>query len=345
MPNEYQKAGVNIDNGIAAVKNISQIVKSTQDKNVISGIGGFGAEYSLANDISNLNNPVLVSGTDGVGTKLLLAIQANQHNTIGIDLVAMCANDILAQGAQPLFFLDYLGVGQLEPNKVKKIVSGIAEGCKQAGLSLIGGEMAEMPGIYQAKEDYDLSGFAVGIADHSLLLSKENVHENDILIGLSSSGIHSNGYSLVRKIIDDANLDLNKQYQEMSEKLINILLKPTKLYYNSVYPLVKSNLINAMAHITGGGIADNLSRMIPENLTAKINHGSWHVPEIFNFLQAKGKLSQHEMDQVFNQGLGMILVVDPKNLKKVINELNARNENYYEIGKVVKRNEQAVEFI
>ncbi|UQS85389.1 phosphoribosylformylglycinamidine cyclo-ligase [Apilactobacillus apisilvae] len=344
MSDKYQEAGVSIDNGTKAVKSISEIVKSTQDQNVMAGIGGFGAEYSLVNDIKKINNPVLVSGTDGVGTKLLLAIQANQHTKIGIDLVAMCANDILAQGAKPLFFLDYLGIGQLQPDKVKQIVSGVADGCKQAGLSLIGGEMAEMPGIYKSK-DYDLSGFAVGIANHDELLGANNVNSGDIVIGLKSSGIHSNGYSLVRKIISDAKLDLNKKYDELDDKLINVLLKPTKLYYKSVYALVEAGLVNSMAHITGGGIADNLARSIPKNLTAQIKIGSWKIPTIFKFLKTKGHLQQSDMDEVFNQGIGMALVVSPDNLKKVINGLEESQENYYQIGMVVNRNEQAVEFI
>ncbi|WP_167387275.1 phosphoribosylformylglycinamidine cyclo-ligase [Apilactobacillus quenuiae] len=344
MSNQYQSSGVNISNGQKAVKSIGQMVQNTQDANVLAGVGGFGAEYSLKNEVSEIKNPVLISGTDGVGTKLMLAIETNKHTTIGIDLVAMCANDILAQGAKPLFFLDYLGIGDLKPEKVKQIISGIASGCEQAGLSLIGGEMAEMPGIYKS-DDYDLSGFAVGIANHDKLLGPNRVQEGDVLLGLPSSGIHSNGYSLVRKIVNDNELDLNAKYSGLDGTLIDNLLKPTKLYYKSVYPLIESNLINAAAHITGGGIVDNLARSIPNKLTADVKRNSWPVPAIFNFLKLHGKLDQSDMDEVFNQGIGMVLIVSPDKLKRVINDLKLKNEAFYEIGKVVNRDEQAVKFI
>ncbi|MHA8110968.1 phosphoribosylformylglycinamidine cyclo-ligase [Lactobacillaceae bacterium Melli_B4] len=344
MADQYKEAGVDINNGAKAVDQIKSIVKATQDANVIGGIGGFGAEYSLKDSFAKFDNPVLVSGTDGVGTKLLLAIQANIHNTIGIDLVAMCANDILAQGAQPLFFLDYVGVGELKPDQMKVIVSGVADGCKQAGLSLIGGEMAEMPGIY-TNGDYDLSGFAVGIGDKDKLLGADKVKDGDVLLGLASSGVHSNGFSLVRKIINDADLDLNKTYPGFDQPLIQALLAPTKLYYHAVNPSIQANLIHSIAHITGGGIADNLSRSIPDNLTAQIDRSTWQVPTLFQSLQTWGHLDTADMDQVFNQGIGMVLVVPAEHVAEVEQNLTAKDQPYYQIGKVVKRNADTVEFI
>lgn len=338
MANKYEEAGVNIHSGSKAVSSISKMVESTYDQNVISGIGGFGSEYSLSAINQEFDNPVLISSTDGVGTKLLLAIENNVNDKIGIDLVAMCANDILAQGAKPLFFLDYLGVGNLNPDKIKEIISGIVEGCKDSNLSLIGGEMAEMPGIYKSN-DYDLSGFAVGVAEKNRLIGSDRVGEGDYLIGLPSSGVHSNGYSLVRKIINDAQLDFNKKYDQLNESLIDSLLEPTKLYFKSVYPLIESDLVSSIAHITGGGIEDNLARSIPTNLTAEINRNQWEVPEIFNVLQKYGDLTQDDVDQVFNQGIGMILVINQANYQEVTNLFDLNNEDYYEIGKVVNNSD------
>lgn len=343
MTSQYEQAGVNIQAGETAVKDIKQIVNQTHDENVLHGLGGFGAEYELTGLLGGLEAPVLISGTDGVGTKLLLAIEANRHDTIGIDLVAMCANDVLAQGAKPLFFLDYLGLGQLEPERVTTIVKGIASGCQQAGLSLIGGEMAEMPGIYRG-EDYDLSGFAVGLADKASLLGADKVEAGDILIGLSSSGVHSNGYSLVRKIMKDANLDLMHVYPELNQSLADALLEPTKLYYQSVYPLVADNLLHAAAHITGGGLADNLARMIPATLTAEIDAASWTVPAIFKFLQTAGDVTVDEMRQVFNMGIGMVLVVSPRHVAEVQAKLTQQQADFQLIGKVVNRRDRPVEY-
>lgn len=343
MTSQYEQAGVNIHAGEEAVDDIKSIVKQTHDDNVLGGIGGFGAEYELTSEVANLKEPVLISGTDGVGTKLMLAIEANKHASIGIDLVAMCANDVLAQGAKPLYFLDYIGLGELEPEKVTLIVKGIAQGCQEAGLSLIGGEMAEMPGIYRS-EDYDLSGFAVGIADKSRLLGSMQVQEGDILVGLNSSGVHSNGYSLVRKIISDAHLDLNKPYPGLKQPLIDELLTPTKLYFRQVYPLIQSGKLHAAAHITGGGLADNLGRMIPDELTALVNPQSWNVPSIFEVLQQVGKVSIAEMRQVFNMGIGMVLVVSPEDIDEVTTALEQQKAGYQTIGKVVKRREQPVQY-
>ncbi|GAA6114197.1 phosphoribosylformylglycinamidine cyclo-ligase [Apilactobacillus apinorum] len=342
MADQYKQAGVDVESGEKAVTAIKGMVASTYDQSVVDDIGGFGAMYSLQSHFAKYDNPVLVSGTDGVGTKLMLAIQANRHDTIGVDLVAMCANDILAQGAKPLFFLDYIGIGKLLPEEVKEIVSGVVMGCKQAGLSLIGGEMAEMPGIYKTG-DYDLSGFAVGIADKKRLLKAENVREGDILIGLKSSGIHSNGFSLVRKIIDDAKLDVNKQYEGFNQPLIDELLTPTHLYYHYIKGIVESVALHAIANITGGGIADNLSRVIPDDLTAVISRHTWEVPTIFKKLQEWGNLDQSDMDLVFNQGIGMILVVPQEYEQAVTDYLSDAGQEYFEIGEVVKRDKQAVQ--
>lgn len=343
MVSQYEEAGVNIHAGEAAVQDIKEIVNHTHDENVLHGLGGFGAEYELTGLMGQYQQPVLISGTDGVGTKLMLAIAADKHETIGIDLVAMCANDVLAQGAKPLFFLDYLGLGSLDPQRVTTVVKGIAEGCRQAGLSLIGGEMAEMPGIYK-NDDYDLSGFAVGLADKAALLGAEKVKAGDVLIGLSSSGIHSNGYSLVRKIVADAKLDLNHTYPTLTQPLIDELLTPTTLYYHSVYPLVQAGQLHAAANITGGGLADNLGRMIPDKLTAEIDTTSWQVPAIFNFLQEQGQISEAEMRQVFNMGIGMVLVVPASEVEQVTTTLTQQTTPFQVIGKVVNRREQPVEY-
>lgn len=341
MPNQYEAAGVNIQAGEKAVDQIKQVVKETQDQNVLSGLGGFGAEYDLTTVISNYRQPVLISGADGVGTKLMLAVESNQHDTIGIDLVAMCANDILAQGARPLYFLDYIGLGKLQPDRVATIVAGIANGCRQAGLSLIGGEMAEMPGIYRG-EDYDLSGFAVGIAEKERLFGTESVQEGDVLVGLSSSGLHSNGFSLVRHIIKQRHLDLEDQVS--GSRLIDELLTPTKLYYSDMRPLIDDQLIHAAANITGGGLAGNLARMIPTTLTAKIDTESWHTPSIFNYLQRVGGVSTTDMRQVFNMGIGMVLVVGQSELPQVEATLQQQQTTYNIIGKVVMRHERSVEY-
>ncbi|MTV83050.1 phosphoribosylformylglycinamidine cyclo-ligase [Secundilactobacillus folii] len=343
MTSQYEEAGVNIHAGEEAVDSIKAAVSQTQNSNVLAGLGGFGAEYELTSELGGIKEPVLISGTDGVGTKLMLAVEADKHDTIGIDLVAMCANDVLAQGAKPLFFLDYIGVGQLDPGRVTVLVKGIAKGCKQAGLALIGGEMAEMPGIYH-DQDYDLSGFAVGLADKSKLLGSMKVQAGDHLIGLTSSGVHSNGYSLVRKIIADAQLDVNATYDGLQQSLISTLLTPTKLYFADVYPLIQAGQLHAAANITGGGLADNLGRMIPDNLTATVDPASWEVPTIFQILQTAGHVSTSEMRRVFNMGIGMVLIVGDEELTAVQAALDKQQTGYQMIGEVVKRREHAVEY-
>ncbi|KRK49101.1 phosphoribosylformylglycinamidine cyclo-ligase [Secundilactobacillus kimchicus] len=338
MKHGYEEAGVNIAAGEQAVSEIKEMVKTTHDHNVLAGIGGFGAEYALTDVLAGVPEPVLVSGTDGVGTKLRIAIEMQKHDTIGIDLVAMCANDILTQGARPLFFLDYLGVGQLKPATVKQIVAGIADGCRQSHLSLIGGEMAEMPGIYQGA-DYDLSGFAVGLVSRRRRLTAERVQADDVVVGLPSNGVHSNGFSLVRHIVETAQLDLHQTYPGFDQPLGLELLTPTKLYYQAVYPLIEAGIVQAAAHITGGGLAGNLARSIPAGLTAVIDRQAWQVPTIFSLLQRAGKIDDDEMRQVFNLGIGMALIVRPEAVQTVLN----RVPNAVVIGKIKKRGETAVE--
>lgn len=337
---DYKQAGVNIAAGEQAVSAIKDLVASTHDDNVLTGLGGFGAEYALGGLLTDFEDPILVSGTDGVGTKLKLAIDLKRHDTIGIDLVAMCANDILAQGALPLFFLDYLGVGQLDAVVVKQIIEGITVGCRESHLSLIGGEMAEMPGIYQGA-DYDLSGFATGIVSRTKRLSAERVAAGDILVGLPSSGVHSNGFSLVRTIVESAGLDINKTYPDFQQPLGEVLLTPTRLYCSDVYPLMADGLIQAAAHITGGGLADNLKRSVPEKLTATIRNGACQPPAIFKFLQKAGQISDSEMRQVFNMGIGMVLVVRASDVDKVMARLP---KDSLIIGEMMKRGDAAVEY-
>ncbi|MEJ6348844.1 phosphoribosylformylglycinamidine cyclo-ligase [Holzapfeliella sp. He02] len=341
MTNQYKKAGVDIKAGEKAVDAIKPIVKATHNQNVLANLGGFGAEYELTNVLKDIKEPVLISGTDGVGTKLMLALQHHRNENIGLDLVAMCVNDILAQGANPLFFLDYVGVGKLDPDNMKEIVNGIAEGCKLGNMALIGGEMAEMPGLYDTDE-YDLSGFAVGIVDKSKILTKDNVNAGDVLIGLPSSGIHSNGYSLVRKIIDDNHLDLTTYREDLNGTLLDVVMEPTKIYFNELNPLFEKNLVNAVAHITGGGITENLERIIPDTLTAKVQNGTWQKPAIFDLLKQAGQVSQEEMDSVFNMGLGIIMAVAPENVAQVKTILGNR---CYEIGQVENRHGKPVEII
>ncbi|MCL0329539.1 phosphoribosylformylglycinamidine cyclo-ligase [Apilactobacillus sp. TMW 2.2457] len=335
LNDQYKAAGVNIEAGAEAVNDIKSVVKSTQDSNVLSGIGGFGAEYAIGSLVKNMSNPVLVSGTDGVGTKLMLAIQNDRNEHIGVDLVAMCVNDILSQGATPMFFLDYLSTGALKPDHVAKIVQGIAEGCKQGHLSLIGGEMAEMPGMYRNK-DYDLSGFAVGMVDKDKMLGAQKVSKGDILIGLPSSGIHSNGYSLVRKIIKDNDLNIEEYRDDLKESILDAVMRPTNIYYSDLKPLLDKNVVNAAAHITGGGILDNLARIIPTNLTADVYEKAWHRPAIFDLLQKYGNVNHQEMHSVFNMGIGMILAVNPQNLNVVKKYLGDKG---LEIGEVVDQHD------
>ncbi|WP_273835994.1 phosphoribosylformylglycinamidine cyclo-ligase [Guptibacillus sedimenti] len=334
MAQAYRQAGVNIEAGYEAVDRIKPHVKKTMRKGVMGGLGGFGGMFDLSE--LNYEKPVLVSGTDGVGTKLMLAIQLDQHDTIGIDCVAMCVNDVVAQGAEPLYFLDYIATGKLAPERIEKIVKGVAEGCSQAGCALIGGETAEMPDMYQ-ENDYDLAGFTVGAVEKSKLITTENVKEGNVLIGLASNGIHSNGFSLVRKVLlKDHKMDLATSYDELDSTLGEALLAPTRIYVKPVLNVLKSHTVNGIAHITGGGFEENIPRMLPEGLAAQVDYGSWPIPPIFDLIEKKGNLSRKEMFTTFNMGVGMVLAVPEDEAVNVIKALEQGGERAYMIGRVVK---------
>jgi phosphoribosylformylglycinamidine cyclo-ligase len=317
----YKNSGVDIEKGNEFVEKIKPFVKSTFRLGVIGNIGGFGALFDLKK--CNFNDPILVSATDGVGTKLKIANELQKHDTIGIDLVAMCVNDLVVQGAQPLFFLDYFATGKLNNDIAADVVKGIAEGCKMAGCALIGGETAEMPNMYQ-KDDYDLAGFAVGAVERNELLPKENIKEGDVILGLSSSGFHSNGFSLVRKIIADNKLNLSDKF--LDKTIGDFLLEPTKIYVKSCLKAIKTGKVKALAHLTGGGLAENIPRILPKNLKAKINYNSWAMPEIFSFFQKSGGVSHEEMSRVFNCGIGMIIVCDVDNVDTIKSTLRVEEE-------------------
>lgn len=308
----YKDAGVNKEAGYQQVQLIKSIVKETYTDGVVSDLGGFSGLFRP--DFSTMKNPLLVSGTDGVGTKVELAFRANIHHTVGIDCVAMCVNDILCQGAQPLFFLDYIATGKLVPEKMADLVSGIAQGCKQAGAALIGGETAEMPGIYQ-EDHYDLAGFVVGMVDQDKLISKENVKVGDKIIGLKSSGLHSNGFSLVRKVIENRNL--NEFIPDLNNTLIEELLTPTKIYVKPVLELFESVNVHGISHITGGGFIENIPRALNENQRAQIDC-SYEVPSIFKLIQQWGNIESLEMYNTFNMGIGLVLMVDQSDVDSVL---------------------------
>lgn len=336
MPINYKDAGVDVAEGQREVELIKNVVESTHSKNVLSKLGGFSGLFSLEN--FNLEKPVLVSGTDGVGTKVILAQMMDKHDTIGIDCVAMCVNDILCQGARPLFFLDYIACGRLVPEKMEKIVSGVAEGCKQSLSSLIGGETAEMPGLYK-ENDYDLAGFCVGIVDKDRIITGENIKEGDHIFGLKSSGIHSNGYSLVRKIVlEEKNLSLDEKIDGLDLSLGEELLKPTRIYVKEVLSLLEKMEINGLSHITGGGFYENIPRMIPDGLCAKIDLTSFDIPPIFKLLQKWGNLDKKDMYETFNMGVGLVFAVDSKDSKKVREIID---ENLLvDLGEIVKGKEK-----
>jgi phosphoribosylformylglycinamidine cyclo-ligase len=335
VSNAYKAAGVDIEAGYEAVSLMKKHVQKTMRPGVLSGLGGFGGMFDLSE--LGLKQPVLVSGTDGVGTKLLLAIQMKKHDTIGIDCVAMCVNDIVVQGAEPLYFLDYIACGKAEPTKIESIVKGVAEGCEQAGCALIGGETAEMPGMYD-EEDYDLAGFSVGACEKEKLITGKDIHPGDVVIGLASSGIHSNGYSLVRKVLlEDANLALDEFVSELDCTLGEELLKPTKIYVKPILAALKKHTIKGMAHITGGGFIENLPRMLPENTGIQIINNSWVIPPIFQLLKEKGNLQFEEMYNIFNMGIGMALVVNQNEAEEVIRFFEESGEKAYRIGQVTEQ--------
>lgn len=343
MGNAYAKAGVDVEAGYEVVERIKKHVKRTERIGVMGALGGFGGCFDLST--VEVKEPVLISGTDGVGTKLMIAIQENKHDTIGIDCVAMCVNDIVAQGAEPLYFLDYIATGKNEPERLEKVVEGVAEGCLQAGAALIGGETAEMPGMY-SEEDYDLAGFAVGIAEKSQLVTGSDIQEGDVLLGLSSNGIHSNGYSLVRKIFFETHqLTGKSKIPELNEKQLgDELLTPTKIYVKTILPLIKQELVKGIAHITGGGFIENIPRMLPENVSAEIQLGSWPMLPIFTVLEKYGQIPSIEMYEIFNMSIGMVLAISPEKVADVQTMLSELGEPSYIIGKITAKQKQAVVF-
>ena len=332
----YKDAGVDIDAGNRSVQLIKDCVKATYRPEVLGDLGGFGGLFAL--QASKYKEPVLVSGTDGVGTKLRLAFMLDKHDTIGQDAVAMCVNDILVQGAEPLFFLDYLAVGKLDPEQVADVVKGVASACRESGCALIGGETAEMNGFYPEGE-YDIAGFAVGVVEKSKLITSEKVKEGDILLGLPSSGVHSNGYSLVRKIVfEHKGFKGNEYIEELGKTIGEELLTPTRLYPQSCLPLLREFDLHGLVHITGGGFYDNIPRALPEALAVEINAETWQVPAIFKLLQQWGNVDWHEMYRTFNMGIGMVLIASVDEAEKIEAFLAARGETVYEIGRVVKGN-------
>ncbi|MBN8049086.1 phosphoribosylformylglycinamidine cyclo-ligase [Paraclostridium bifermentans] len=334
----YRASGVDIDEGNRAVNLIKDKIKGTYDKNVIGDLGNFSGLYSLK-DFINMDEPVLLSSTDGVGTKLKLAQMMDIHNTVGIDLVAMCVNDLICQGAKPLFFLDYIATGKLIPEKIDDIVSGIVEGCKMAECALIGGETAEMPGMY-SEDDYDLAGFSVGIADKSKIISGQDVNSGDTLIGISSSGIHSNGYSFIRKIfLEEYKYELTDYIEELGMTLGEALLIPTKIYVKLVMDLIKKYELKAIAHITGGGVIENIPRVIPNGLGIDIEKNSWEKPAIFKMIEKFNAIDEVELHKSFNMGIGLAIVVDSDKAEEIVNYLNESEKQAYIIGKVVDTHE------
>ena len=320
----YKDSGVDITKGNQLIERIKPIAKSTFRPGVLAGLGGFGAMFEIPLD--KYKNPVLISGTDGVGTKLKVAEMLNKHDTIGIDLVAMCVNDLIVQGAEPLFFLDYFATGSLNPDIATSVIEGIGEGCRQSGCSLIGGETAEMPGMYSG-EDYDLAGFCVGIAEKSRIIDGSKVSEGDHIVALGSSGPHSNGYSLIRKVLEKS---------KPTTEQLNSLIEPTRIYVRSILSLLNTLPVHAISHITGGGLLENIPRVLPDHLAAKLDPASWTQPEIFQWLQDQGNIATSEMYRVLNCGVGMVVVISRESSNEAINHLNSCGENAWLIGEVVQ---------
>ncbi|MCC2956942.1 phosphoribosylformylglycinamidine cyclo-ligase [Massilia sp. IC2-477] len=329
----YRDAGVDIDAGDALVEAIKPLAKRTMREGVLGGIGGFGGLFEIS---KKFKEPVLVSGTDGVGTKLKLAFELNRHDTVGIDLVAMSVNDILVQGAEPLFFLDYFACGKLDVATATSVVAGIAQGCEQSGCALLGGETAEMPGMYPDGE-YDLAGFAVGAVEKSQIIDGSKIVPGDVVLGLASSGIHSNGYSLVRKIISVAKPDLEADFH--GRKLADVLMAPTRIYVKPLLALMQSMEVKGMVHITGGGLVENIPRVLADNLTAVLDAKSWTLPPLFQWLQQHGGVADAEMHRVFNCGIGMTVIVSKENADAAMAQLQAAGETVYRIGEIRAREE------
>ena len=341
MPTAYENAGVSVEAGYEVVERIQQHVARTARKGA-GGIGGFGGTFDLS--ALGYSQPVLVSGTDGVGTKLMVAKAAHKHDSIGSDCVAMCVNDIVAQGAEPLFFLDYIACGKNDPELLEQVVKGVADGCMQAGAALVGGETAEMPDMYDADE-YDLAGFTVGVVEKDKLIDGSAIEQGDVIIGLPSSGVHSNGFSLIRKaLFKDGGLDVNSRLEELGDETLGEeLLKPTKIYAKALKPLFASDVLHGVAHITGGSFVEKVPRIIPEGLAAAFDIDSWDVPPIFKILQQYGHVDDLEMYNIFNMGIGMVLMVAPGSVAEVVRLLDAENEPHYIVGRIVKDNGARVE--
>lgn len=327
----YRDAGVDIDAGDALVEDIKPFAKRTMRPEVLAGIGGFGSLFEVP---KKFKNPVLVSGTDGVGTKLKLAFQLNKHDTVGIDLVAMSVNDILVQGAEPLFFLDYFACGKLEVGTAAQVIKGIALGCEQAGCALVGGETAEMPGMYPAGE-YDLAGFAVGAVDKEAIIDGSTIAEGDVVLGLASSGAHSNGYSLVRKLIDLSGISMDADFH--GRPFRDVVMAPTRIYVKPLLKLIAALPVKGMAHITGGGLTGNVPRVLPEHLMAEIDGKTWTLPPLFQWLQQQGNVAHDEMHRTFNCGIGMVVIVSAADAAKAKSLLEAEGETVFGIGKIRRR--------
>lgn len=336
MAVSYEKAGVNLEAGYEVVRRIKAHVASTSRPGVMGNIGSFGGMFDLSS--LNIKEPVLVSGTDGVGTKLKLAFAMDKHDTIGIDAVAMCVNDVLAQGAEPLFFLDYVAVGHNEPAKIEAIVAGVAEGCRQAGCALVGGETAEMPGMYTDGE-YDIAGYTTGVVEKSKLIDGSKVKSGDVLVGIASTGVHSNGFSLVRKVFSDNELDLHKVYPELdAEKpLGEVALTPTRIYVKQVLDVIRNCDVHGVAHITGGGFDENIPRILHEGQGIEIREGSWEILPIFRFLEKYGRIAHREMFNIFNMGIGMVLALDASEADKAIEILASHGEKAAVIGRITDK--------
>lgn len=330
---DYKKAGVDIEAGYKSVELMKKHVKETMRPEVLGGLGGFSGAFSMES-FKNMEKPTLVSGTDGVGTKLKLAFLMDKHDSVGIDCVAMCVNDIACAGGEPLFFLDYIACGKNVPEKIADIVKGVAEGCKQSGAALIGGETAEMPGFYP-EDEYDLAGFAVGVVDEKDLITGTDIKPGDVLIGMASSGIHSNGFSLVRKVFEMTKESLNTYYDELGKTLGEALIAPTKIYVKALKSVKEAGVVlKGCSHITGGGFYENIPRMLPEGVCASVKKDSYEVPPVFRLLQKKGGIEEKMMYNTYNMGIGMVLAVDPEDVDKTMEAIKAAGEEPYVIGNV-----------
>ena len=334
MAKSYEKAGVNLEAGYEVVRRIKSHVKSTNRPGVMGNIGAFGGMFDLAS--LGYKEPILVSGTDGVGTKLKIAFEIDKHDTIGIDAVAMCVNDVLAQGAEPLFFLDCVAVGHNEPAKIEAIVASVAEGCRQAGCALIGGETAEMPGMYGGGE-YDIAGFTCGVVERAKLIDGSKVKVGDVLVGIASSGVHSNGFSLVRKIVSDNGFDLKAPHADLGDKpLGEVLLTPTRIYVKQVLEVIRECDVHGISHITGGGFDENIPRILSEGQGVEVTEGSWDILPVFHFLEKYGKVAHREMFNIFNMGIGMVIALDESEAAKAIDILTKCGEKASIIGRIVE---------